>query len=798
MPSLLLTVFASVLLTGNALRSISNWEELFNCRAEKIFTSDSELDDTLRSYTASISREYKHPYVLKYTSGCEKSCHDEVMTFIRHRDMSHYGIVNTNHAVLYADKDTMETLARHFTETVVDYSPVLPQLKVDKALHDTNICEREAEITLHVSFFAISFEELEFVKKKINSWLTNNLQSHDFKVFHSNNESEKQSMIAVSVECIRLWDAVNFFSSLSEVQWVEHRPAMTVHSKWANSVLQSGLGSYSTIHAANLTGTGEIIGIADTGIDPYSCFFFDPNTPFPYDTVNYNHRKVVYYDTYVDNEDGASHGTTVSGVAAGKCSRSDGYEAYNGAAFNGKIAFFDIGYSNGALVIPPNVDTDLFSPLYNVGARVQSMSWGSSSSTYTTDARNLDVFMWDHSDAIVFVAGGNSGEDGSYTVGSPGTCKSGLTAGASLNAGRSWNAYDLSGRNFNQKSLAGFSSKGPTSDGRLKPDVCGVGYYISNAAEQYPYTGESTCDLVVGRGTSYSCPLLAGHAALVREYFMSGYYPTGQASLEDGFSPSGALLKAMLVHSAVPLELIVNDDKTTESTERGDFNQGYGRAQLDTVLSFGVNSSLQGLTLFVLGASNSNSAHYAELTYTSEYQEIVFTTADTENLQPIRATLVYTDMYGTIGASKVLINDLDLEIYNSTHSFYPLVTTDSEGKYDRLNTVEVVDISHPVRNAEYTVKVSAHLLVTTQPFALVLSGEVGRVAYETRGGESSSLSSEVTLAVVISIVAAFALACVLYLCSNMFSKKDSQRETYVVHQRSNDYGPTMDDIYRST
>jgi hypothetical protein len=57
--------------------------------------------------------------------------------------------------------------------------------------------------------------------------------------------------------------------------------------------------------------------------------------------------------------------------------------------------------------------------------------------------------------------------------------------------------------------IAGFSSPGPTADGRIKPDVCALGdgnYVVApGTLDQYNYAS----------GTSYSCPLTAGVAALL-------------------------------------------------------------------------------------------------------------------------------------------------------------------------------------------------------------------------------------------------------------------------------------------
>jgi hypothetical protein len=129
----------------------------------------------------------------------------------------------------------------------------------------------------------------------------------------------------------------------------------------------------------------------------------------------------------------------------------------------------------------------------------------------------------------------------------------------------------------------------------------------------------------------------------VREYFVSGYYETGARNPHTGFNPSGALIKAALIHSTVPLKYIQYDDGTTLSTTLGDNNQGYGRVQLNKVLSFGVNSTLDGLTLFVKGAASKSSEHYAEITSLSAPPHVyTFKTLDIDNLDPIRVTLVYT------------------------------------------------------------------------------------------------------------------------------------------------------------
>lgn len=159
------------------------------------------------------------------------------------------------------------------------------------------------------------------------------------------------------------------------------------------------------------------------------------------------------------------------------------------------------------------------------------------------------------------------------------------------------------------ESLAYFSSIGPTSDGRLKPDIIAPGTTVS-AAPQWALTSAAvqTCFMLVSlacwrgchyvrhdhlrplhmkpkeldslwdmsrildaiklgnhcrttlsatscldyrlsfmRGTSMSTPVAAAAALLVRQYFSDGWYPTKSPVPSNRFNASGALLKAMLV-----------------------------------------------------------------------------------------------------------------------------------------------------------------------------------------------------------------------------------------------------------
>ncbi len=95
---------------------------------------------------------------------------------------------------------------------------------------------------------------------------------------------------------------------------------------------------------------------------------------------------------------------------------------------------------------------------------------------------------------VVCNSAGNGGPSAS-TLGAPADADSIITVGAVQSSGI----------------IASFSSRGPTADGRIKPEVCAQGYATVCAGADDDY------DLTTANGTSLSCPLIGGVAALVLE-----------------------------------------------------------------------------------------------------------------------------------------------------------------------------------------------------------------------------------------------------------------------------------------
>src|SRR3989442_6880441 len=80
-------------------------------------------------------------------------------------------------------------------------------------------------------------------------------------------------------------------------------------------------------------------------------------------------------------------------------------------------------------------------------------------------------------------------------------------------------------------------------------------------------------------GTSMATPTTAGAATLVRQYFMDGWYPTGSPQPANGFTPSAALLKSMLINSG--REMTGTGAYSFRATRDPDFHQRVRPVTLD-------------------------------------------------------------------------------------------------------------------------------------------------------------------------------------------------------------------------
>jgi hypothetical protein len=511
---------------------------------------------------------------------------------------------------------------------------------------------------------------------------------------------------------------------LKEVFWIDLETRRTLLNDTTVWVGQSGLsgGQMTPIFSQGIFGEGQTIAVLDTGIDFDMCYFRDPARGLPPTNacnggtvVDNAQRKVIAVDFLWTTEcnggittsewDTQDHGTHVAGTAAGdNFSTPLLHNAGDGMAPGAKLVIQDGGYRvDNCGDLPgigcPVVDLNpIFLQAYTQGARIHTNSWGDNENAavqnnYSAGSQDVDEFMWNHKDFLIFFAAGNSGSSAG-SVSTPSTAKSGVSVGSTL-------------RGSAANSMSGFSSCGPTADGRLKPEVTVPGSSIVSANNDGSVT-TNNCGTQALSGTSMATPGAAGLAALIRQYYMDGWYPSGAEVPVDGFTPSAALVKATLVSSAKSM--------TGAPIIPGNC-QGWGRVLLEDALHFvGEASKLwvkDDAPVFASGSTG---------------EELVYR-FNVAAGQPLKVTLAWTDFPSTPAANPNINNDLDLIVTGPggttfRGNVFAAGQSTAGGAADRKNTLEQVLLASPAAGL-YTVTVrSFNVPNGPQPFALVATGDL--------------------------------------------------------------------------
>lgn len=240
---------------------------------------------------------------------------------------------------------------------------------------------------------------------------------------------------------------------------------------------------------ASYTAKDTTIAVIDTGIQA--------------DHVDFAGGKLLAWRDFVaakpEPYDDHGHGTHVASIAAGR--RMDtpaGSASPTGVAPGAAIVALKALAKNGA-----GRSSTIGAALQfcidereRLGIRVVNMSLGSEGSSNGRDFSSRMVNSAVAAGLVVVVAAGNEGPS-AFTVGSPAAAAEAITVGSMADPGRGGYA------------LSPFSSRGPTADDRLKPDLCAPGEGIS-AARFGTTTGYQRSS-----GTSMSAPFVAGVAALM-------------------------------------------------------------------------------------------------------------------------------------------------------------------------------------------------------------------------------------------------------------------------------------------
>ncbi len=540
--------------------------------------------------------------------------------------------------------------------------------------------------------------------------------------------------IGIRVPPQRLSAVMESIRDVDRLVWADLQPPVRLRNSQSVWRCQTGTIGETAVFDHGLRGEGQVVGIIDTGLDIDHCQFRDDEHGLPAlnddsgIAVSPSHRKVMAVDFYWDADwpdpgpgswDDQGHGSHVAGSVAGDEGADGQHQHVDGMAPAARLVIQDGGSAIDDCADLPGLGCPLrplepvLNQAYLQGARIHTNSWGDEENfrpfnRYTERTADVDRFVWNHRDFVVFFAGGNAGP-GDDTVISPATGKNVVAVGATERG------------DMDPPCVASFSSRGWTRDGRIKPDLVVPGREILSAwSDRNIETG--TCDTGPKSGTSMATPTAAGLAALVRQYFVEGHYPGRDPSRARAFEPSSALVKASLIASAVDLTTLgCGDHQPIPSRD-----QGWGLVQLDRVLYF----PGAGFRLFV--------DDHREGFVTSDDAPVKYRLR-VRARGPLKVVLVWTDPPSNSAAAINLVNDLDLVIDGPEGRYvgnqFAGGSSVLGGEPDRVNNVEVVWLPDATPGA-WTFAVEPHRIAEAgQDFALVVTGQI--IIRSTRHGRGA-------------------------------------------------------------
>lgn len=460
-----------------------------------------------------------------------------------------------------------------------------------------------------------------------------------------------------------------------------------------------------------IDGTGVNVAVVDTGVDEEH-----PNLRVV--------GTVDYASPHDEPVDVGGHGTHVAGIIAGTgegvpdevASDADGFEVGTGVApgagiTNQNIIGTSVASSHISLFEQAVADA------MGLGANIWNASWTSGEGTnvgYTASGARLDALIRDGDPqtggaqpfVMAFSAGNSgSGTDGEGRLTAPKEAKN-LIVVASLDSPTDNPALGYSN---DPRNISSFSSRGPTVDGRIGITVAAPGGDVRSTRS---FIGSSCSTPVVDvapglysycSGTSMAAPHAAGSAALVTQWWREGQ--------GAGADPSAALVRALLVNSAVDLMF----------PDIPNINEGWGRIDLDA--------------LFRPGTGRLVRDGQDVLTDPGEVHSLPVTVDGTS---PLKVTVAWDDVPGDPAAAAAIVNDLDLELVAPDGTVYRGNNFDrgwsvAGGDADRLEVLENVYVEDPAVGS-WTIRVAAAALpgdgaleqgdATDQDYTLVVSGIV--------------------------------------------------------------------------
>ncbi len=422
------------------------------------------------------------------------------------------------------------------------------------------------------------------------------------------------------------------------------------------------------------------------------------------------------------------HSTHVAGII-GATGLADPSKMAKGMAPNCGLVVYDL---NGDEAAEP------LDALHTFGALLSNHSYGfetgwdsgmftdnqSSFGTYSSFSRNWDSIVRSENLIMVKAAGNFRNESGPghppngmiapdfdfyTTVDASSTSKNVIVVGAAAMGIQA-------GVPTSSTAVLSFSSSGPCTDGRLKPELIADGDQIvscnTSATAGNQYTTLS--------GTSMASAVVTGAAALFLQHYQQR---TGSINCPPHY------LRAVLAQTATDM----------------------GRPGPDFLHGFGMLDLQAAINLFDL--DNNTNTRVVNSAITATVPERFFR-LNSDGVTPIKVTLCWTDEFGDVLAKNAIIDDLDLRLVRVSDQavFFPYILSSTRPDLPATTGVNSVDTIEQVQLAalaagSYLIAVRAPSLASNTNFALASSHVLTEDAAPVAKIKASSTSGPAPLSV---------------------------------------------------
>jgi len=373
-------------------------------------------------------------------------------------------------------------------------------------------------------------------------------------------------------------DQFDWLADLPEIKFIDYAPAPPEpEDTRARSLHRLNLLDSDDPMGRKLNGDSVSIAIADNGLGSHI-----------------DRKGRVTMHTTVNN---GTHGDMTTGIAVGAGNLNPNNA---GMATHSYLHYYNIGGYPQVVQAVNNLNIN--------GVVITSTSFSQGCNNYTSDTRAIDLQVNANDELLhVFSAGNSASSNCGYGAGTPwGNITGGYKQGKAVIA-----TGNLDYRGF----LTPSSSRGPASDGRIKPDICSNG---TNQISTDPNNGYSP-----GGGTSAAAPGIAGISALLYQ---------GYRELNNNANPPSGLIKSSMLNTARDI-----------GNAGPDFFYGWGRVNAHRAMLLLEDNRYLNANI----SQNNTNTHNITIN---------------QDLEELKVMIYWTDVAGSTVASKALVNDIDIRV----------------------------------------------------------------------------------------------------------------------------------------